>query len=139
MNYILITDYFGKWLKHPDVTDTVMDNAIHLLDKVNALLEEAFADGVDLDINPITGSYVSGNTYGGFRPQDCPQGAPQSSHKTGRAVDIHDRHNILDEWCFKHQDRLMHYDLYMEHPQATPRWCHLTTRAPASGKRVFHP
>ena len=139
MNYILVDDYFGPWRNHPDVTDERLNNALVLLDKVNALLEEAFLDGIDLDINPATGSYVSGKTYGGFRPQDCPQGAPQSSHKQGMAVDIYDPHNTLDEWCFKHQDRLAHHNLYMESPTATPKWLHLTTRAPKSLKRVFMP
>ena len=136
---ILITDYFGKWREHPDATVEVVENAILLLDKVNSLLDEAFADGVDLIINHNTHSYVAGVEYGGFRPQDCKQGAPKSSHKIGKAVDIYDRNNELDEWLFKHQNRLIHYDLYMEHPQATPRWCHLSTKAPGSGKRVFMP
>lgn len=136
---ILIADYFGKWINHPDLTDKVMANAIILLDRVNPLLDAAFEDGIDLQINPLTGSFVAGNTYGGFRPQDCPQGAPQSSHKQGMAVDVFDKTNELDEWAFKNQDRLRLFDLYIEHPQATPRWCHLTTRPPGSGKRVFLP
>lgn len=147
MTYIDIGDYFGKWIKHPDVTDEVTISAIKLLDKVNAILEEAFTDGIDFDINPATNSYVAGQTYGGFRPQDCPQGSPGSSHKTGAGIDIHDGSvsggGQLGEWLFKHQNRLMHHGLYMEHPTATvgknTRWVHLTTRAPRSGRRVFMP
>jgi len=29
--------------------------------------------------------------------------------------------------------------LYMEHPDATATWTHLTTRAPHSGRRAFYP
>ena len=33
------------------------------------------AAGVSIPDNPATKNGVSGQTFGGFRPQDCPQGA----------------------------------------------------------------
>lgn len=139
MTYLTISDYFGKWRNHPDATAEVVANAEILIQRVNVLLDDAFRDGVNFHLNALTNSYVSGKEYGGFRPQSCPQGAPKSSHKQGKAVDIFDKNNDLDEWLLKHQSLLERYGLYMEHPGATPRWCHLTTRAPGSGKRVFFP
>lgn len=136
---ILLHEYFGQWLNHKDATDAVVANAEEFLSKVNSILDIAVVDGIDLRINPVTGNHISGKTYGGFRPQDCPQGAPTSSHKVGRGVDIYDPDNSLDDWLMKHQSILKTHCLYMEHPDATPRWCHLTDRSPASGKTVFKP
>lgn len=136
---ITVADYFGKWADHPDATDTVVESAEEMLSRVNSLLEVAVHDGVDLQINPATGTYISGQTLGGFRPQDCGQGAPTSSHKVGRGVDIYDPHNALDSWCYLHQDILKHLGLHMEHPDATNTWCHLTDRAPRSGNTCFFP
>jgi hypothetical protein len=136
---ITIQDYFGPWEDHDDVTGEVIDNALELLGKVNDLIEVAFADEVDFPLNPVTKSHIAGKTYGGFRPQDCPQGAPTSSHKTGKGIDIYDPKHTISRWCFLHQAELKERGLYMEHPSATPTWCHLTTRAPGSGKTCFHP
>ena len=136
---ISIEDYLGVWAGHKDADAAVQANATQFLLSVNAFLEEAFADGIDMHINPRTKSYISGKTLGGFRPQDAAEGSPMSSHKTGRGVDIYDPFCELAEWAFKHQDRLVHHNLYMEHPSKTIRWLHLTNRAPGSHKRVFLP
>jgi hypothetical protein len=134
---ILLRDYFGKWENHPDLTDARKSNAIVLLDKVNLLLDESARFDIDLIENPATGTYISGQKYGGFRPQDCPQGAPTSSHKEGHGVDIYDPHNALDNWIT--DARLEQFGLYREYPLVTRGWCHLTDRAPRSGKRTFLP
>jgi hypothetical protein len=42
-------------------------------------------------------------------------------------------------WCLVNLKTLEEAGLYMEHPAKTPGWVHLTTRAPASGNRVFLP
>jgi hypothetical protein len=104
---------------------------------VNALLLEADAHEVELIENPATGTYVSGQTYGGFRPQSCPIGAPNSSHKQGEGVDIYDPNNALDNWIS--DGILAKHDLFREAASATSGWVHLTSRAPKSGKRSFYP
>jgi hypothetical protein len=134
---ITVTEYFGKWLDHEDATLERQNNAAVLLSKVNLLLEVAVDDGVDLHRNSVTGSQVSGQTYGGFRPMDCPQGSSKSSHKQGRGVDVYDPQNDLDDWLT--DAMLEEYELYREHPDDTERWCHLSTRRPPSGKRTFKP
>lgn len=132
--HITLADYFGPWV---DEIDEYKEAAEEMLDKVNRLLMTAEAHGVDLKINPVTKTYVSGKTYGGFRPQDCPQGAPQSSHKQARAVDVYDPQGELDRWIT--DARLAEFDLYREHPNATAGWCHLSDKAPKSGRRTFIP
>jgi hypothetical protein len=132
-------DYFGQWITHPDVTAEVMAAVRDFLPLVNDLLQICIDGGVVLEINPRTKTYVAGETYGGFRPSTCPQGAPASSHKVGRGVDIYDPHNELDGFLMLHQKLLKDRGLFIENPDVTIHWCHLTNRAPNSGKTVFNP
>ena len=134
---ISFTDYFGPWLGCSEMTDDAEDNANELLATVNDILEIAESCGVDLPTNHKTGTLVSGEKFGGFRPQSCKEGAPKSAHKIGAAVDVFDPDNKLDEWL--NDDILTTFDLYREHPDSTPGWCHLTTRAPKSKRRTFYP
>lgn len=136
---ITLNEYVGSHRDSPDWTPTREQNATRLLAASAALEIEMMDDGVAFPINPVTKSGVGGITYGGFRPQDCPQGAPDSSHKEGQAVDRYDPRNEIDDWIMKHLDRLEFHGLYIEHPSATKSWSHWTTRAPRSGNRVFYP
>lgn len=134
---ITVAQYFGDWLGHTDATEERKENAQKLLEKVNSLLFAAQMGGVVPPVNPNTACQISGSRYGGFRPQSCPQGAPESSHKVGRGVDIYDPQNRLDEWLS--DDILEAFGLYREHPDSTDRWVHLTDRPPHSGRRTFQP
>lgn len=136
---ITLQQYFGPWWEHADVTPERKANAERLLEMVERLELLALVDGVEFPDNPVTESGVSGQTYGGFRPQDCPQGAPHSSHKEGLAVDRYDPSNAIDNWCVENQDLLVQCGIYIEHPKATPRWSHWSIKAPKSGKHVFIP
>lgn len=76
----------------------------------------------------------------GYRPgrfNKAAGGAPKSAHLTCEAVDIADSNGTLKTWLFNHQDYLERCGLYMEDPAITPGWCHLQTRRPPSGNRVF--
>lgn len=134
---ISFEQYFGPWIDNADATDERKANARVMLVAVNNLLDEAAQDGVPCPVNPATGSQVSGQTLGGFRPQNAAQGAPQSSHKQGMAVDVFDPTNALDNYVT--DEILEAFDLYREAPASTPHWIHLTTRAPGSGRRTFMP
>lgn len=136
---LTLQQYFGKWLKCDDATDRRKDNAEVLVVRVNKLVAVMEQGGVSFKVNPLTGSIVGGETLGGFRPQACPIGAPQSAHKEGLAVDIYDPDNKIDAWITSHAKELAQYGLYFEHPTATPRWSHWTIRAPKSGRRFFYP
>ena len=130
---ITIDQYFGEF-QH---TGDHVNNAKVLLNRVNVLIGDAKKYGVVIKTNKATGSEISGSTFGGFRPEDCPQGAKLSSHKQAMAVDVYDPDNALDGWL--DDIKLLKYDLYREHPEQTKSWCHLSTKAPKSGKRTFLP
>ena len=122
---ISVADYFGKYADHKDATPDVKANADHLLCQVNLLLEAMIADGCTPLWNPHTSNLVSGSGNGGFRPQDCPIGAPKSKHKTGHGVDIYDPYRELAKWCYAHPDGLQTLGLSMENARWTPSWLHL--------------
>jgi hypothetical protein len=134
---ITVENYFRAYAGHPEITAEIRANAEKLLYAVNDLLVCAMQQGVTLRTNPATGTFVSGQDNGGWRPQACPIGAPTSSHKTGRGVDVADHDGTLDAWIT--DQCLADFNLYREHPDATLGWCHLTSRAPGSGHRTFFP
>ena len=134
---ITASDYFKAYSDHPDLTDEIRDNADALLIKVNALLDECVENGWVPRINPATGTYISGQDNGGWRPPECPMGAATSSHKVGRGVDIADGNGRLDAMIT--DGMLVRHALYREAPEATAGWVHLTDRSPKSGKRTFWP
>jgi len=130
-------DYFKAYAGHADITPDIEANAEVLLVKVNSLLEACILSGFKPTANPATGTLISGQNNGGWRPPECAIGAPSSAHKTGEAVDIYDPENELE--VLIGVDELTRHGLYKEHPNATPRWLHLGTRAPRSGNRIFMP
>lgn len=136
---ITIEQYVGPHAQSEDWTPARQQNAVDLLAACEELEGEMEVNGVHFPDNPATGCGVSGQTFGGFRPQSCPQGASNSSHKDGAGVDRYDPRGEIDAWCLAHQDRLEACGIYIEHPSATPGWSHWTTRAPRSGNRVFYP
>lgn len=90
---------------------------------------------------PNTGTQISGSQGGsgdgGFRLQTATTGADHSSHKEGKGIDIYDPVDHLDSVLT--DTLLAQSGLYREASSATPHWCHLTTRSPASGHRTFIP
>lgn len=140
---ISLSDYFGTYTaKHKDVTVARYANAERLLRAVNRLMLLGVAEGVLFEYNPKTKSQISGEKNGGFRPQDCPIGAPQSSHKECLAVDLYDPVGKIDEWLQTSKEAKKIYEdlgLYFEHPSATIGWSHWQMRKPGSGRRFFLP
>jgi hypothetical protein len=134
---ITLTDYFAGYVDHPDITQAHIDNAVILLAAVNGLLTEALRNGkVDLETNPKTGTLISATKNGGWRPKNCPEGAPNSSHKEGKGIDVYDPDGDIDGWI--DDDVLEWFGLYREHPAQTKGWFHATTRPPKSGRRTFY-
>lgn len=132
---ITLDEYFGKWKG----TEEQIHNAVILLGRVNKLHDHLVSKGVTFPYNPVTKSLVSGEKYGGFRPQSCPIGAPQSAHKDGKAIDLYDPLNEIDDAILADPDILVQFDLYIEHPEATDTWSHWSSKPPKSGKRIFYP
>ena len=119
-------------------TDEQEDAAVELLERVENLCTTV---AWDFPIDPDTGTAISGSKGGsgdgGFRLTTATTGSARSSHKEAKAVDLYDPKNELDDLI---TDALLSaYNLYREHPDDTPGWCHLTTRAPGSGRRTFKP
>src|SRR3990167_1686589 len=142
---ISLTDYFQGKLH--DAEHEIM--ADDLLVRVNELLAEAERAGVALAVCPNTGTWISGSKGGagdgGFRLLTSTTGSARSSHKEAKAVDVYDPGGRLDDWLDDFEvgvgdnTKLAEHGLYREAPNATNGWCHLTTRAPGSGRRTFNP
>ena len=135
---ITLQEYFSD-KPHPNEYNL---NALTLLYRVNNLIAAYTTDTGKLpQINPITGSQVSGSKGGdgGFRLPTSTTGSSKSAHKLGMAIDLVDHDQHLDKWLDKNPDALIKYDLYREEPASTVNWCHLSTRKPLSGKRTFKP
>ena len=135
---ITLQDYFSD-KPHPNEYNL---NALTLLYRVNNLIAAYTTDTGKLpEINPITGSQVSGSKGGdgGFRLPTSTTGSSKSAHKQGMAIDLVDHDQHLDKWLDAKPDALIKYDLYREASASTPNWCHLSTRKPLSGKRTFKP
>ena len=135
---ITLQEYFSD-KPHPNEYNL---NALTLLYRVNNLIAAYTTDTGKLpEINPITGSQVSGSKGGdgGFRLPTSTTGSSKSAHKQGMAIDLVDHDQHLDKWLDAKPDALIKYDLYREEPASTVNWCHLSTRKPLSGKRTFAP
>jgi len=142
---ITLAQYFAS--KPHDAGHDVF--ADELLGAVNALLAEAESAGVKVPPCPNTGTQISGSKGGsgdgGFRLTTATTGVATSSHKEARAVDVYDPVGALDDWLdlFEHgagdNHKLAEHGLFREAPNATSGWCHLSIRAPKSGRRTFVP
>jgi hypothetical protein len=127
---VTLADYYmGRDAKFPDeLTDEMRWNAASTVDRVNQLLE---AFGSDRKVNS------------GWRPlainSSVLKAAKKSKHLTCQACDLADDDGALDAWCLQNQDALERIGLWQEHPDSTPRWCHVQIVPPNSNNRVFRP
>ncbi|MGA0023933.1 MAG: D-Ala-D-Ala carboxypeptidase family metallohydrolase [Burkholderiales bacterium] len=111
-----------------ELTRELRANARDTVRRVNRLLKRAG---------------LSAAVSSGWRPAvinaTIPGAAMGSKHISCLAIDLEDRSGALDAWCMAHLDVLEEIGLWLEHPDATPGWCHLQTQPPRSGSRVFSP
>jgi len=140
---IELKDY---WAQHRDgnelsLTPEIEEDAERTVKLANQLLVEASLAGVNLHLNPATGTHVSS----GWRPPSVnanTQGAaPNSKHMTGQAIDIYDPDGDLDNWLITDSGlkALEDLGLWIEHPLATKGWSHLQIIPPGSRHRVYFP
>ncbi len=141
---ITVADYWqgrdAEWPLQLDVQ--TRRNAAITIDLVNRLLVIAKTAGVPLSAN-AGGTLVNS----GWRPPKVnaatPGASPTSLHMTAQAIDLYDPAGHLDAWLLACPQPLIDLGLWQEHPDATPRWCHVQTRPQRSfaqtGLRVFHP
>jgi hypothetical protein len=114
------------------LTDDLCANAVETVCCANLLIAR---------FEQTTGKTCNGVTSG-WRPavvNEAVGGAKKSNHMIGKAVDIADPGNALDDWIMGNTEALASAGLWMEHPDATPGWCHVQTVPPRSGNRVFKP
>jgi hypothetical protein len=121
--------YMGRDRLHRgELTRELRANARETLRRVNRLLRRA---GLVRKVSS------------GWRPAavnaTVPGAAKGSKHLSCQAIDLEDRDGGLDAWCINHLDALEELQLWLEHPDATPGWCHLQILPPRSGRRVFYP
>lgn len=128
---ITLADYFmGRDASHgTELTTELRVNAHAIVERANALL--------------VLSRAAVGHVNSGWRPQSInasiPNASPRSRHLTCQAIDLRDADGSLDAWCMSHLDALEALALWLEHPNATPGWCHVQTVPPRSGRRVFEP
>lgn len=121
--------YMGRDRQYyAELTPELRANARETVRRVNRLLQRAG---------------LARKVTSGWRPAavnaTVPGAATGSKHITCVAIDLEDRDGALDAWCMAHLDILEEIGLWLEHPDATPEWCHLQTMPPRSGNRVFEP
>jgi hypothetical protein len=136
MNEISIADYFmGRdKIYASDLTTQIQENAAETVRRANLLMgffylqnPKAHRRGVNSGWRPPA---INGATKGA---------ATKSNHMIGKAIDMGDDDEELDNWCMSPagQKCLTDIGLWLEHPESTPRWCHIQIVPPASGNRVF--
>ena len=127
---INVDQYFmGRNKTYPEeLTAELLTNASITVSRVNQLLD-------------VFGQSRTVNS--GWRPQainaSVPNAAKKSKHTTCQACDLNDDDGSLDAWCMANLKHLERIGLWLEHPDSTPRWCHVQIIPPGSGNRVFRP
>lgn len=146
MSTILTLDHYwrGRDKTHGHLlTPELRANAQRTVDVANELFSLAGDGGVML-----TPAQPYGMARSGWRPPDinaATQGAAKGSlHMQCLALDAEDPYGLLAAWCFANRDTVLRdLGLWMEHPTATPTWCHIQTQPMASfkrtGLRYFYP
>ena len=140
-----LDDYVGGYADSPDWNDERKANAAALMTACEGLQADLEAAGIHFQLNPATGTTISGEGHGGFRDQTCTIGAPNSAHKSGEAVDRYDPENEIDEYLWQDYQKngdnslLVKHGIYCEVTQSTPLWSHWSTRRPPSGHHWFVP
>ena len=134
MNFTLEQYLMGRDKKYA-CPQFVKSNAEVLLVRVNKLC---------IMYNFATGR-IARELTSGWRPVEVnnavPGAAKNSKHTIGQAIDVSDDDGALDTWLLTSEGlgALDECQLWLESPGSTPRWSHLQSVSPNSGKRVFNP
>ena len=129
--------YMGRDLTYgKELTEQIAKNAEDTVFKVNRLLGQFYAANPGAKERTVSSGWrpaaINANTKGA---------AKKSNHMVGNACDLHDEDGRLDMWCMSPagQKAMADICLWLEHPSATPGWCHVQRVPPGSGNRVFYP
>jgi hypothetical protein len=143
---ITLQQYFGgrRDTHGLECSPGIETNAARTVEIVNNLLVNVERFGIVVPVNE-GGDFSGSQLNSGWRPpsiNSCTAGAsPTSLHMTGEAVDLHDPDGELDEFLLTPEGQYLLTDLglWLESPTKTWGWCHVQTRPPKSGNRVFLP
>lgn len=134
---IHVEDYLGHMSHIEEPSSEVIENARDLLSRVNVLLSRV------RELDPEMEAAKDPKVNSGWRPASYNLtvlgAAKRSLHITGQAIDLADPDGELDEFLFDNAHLLEEVGLWVEHPAATRRWCHLQSESPRSGNRFFWP
>lgn len=130
-DWITSSNKYPERAKSEDLTDEVKNNAGSFLAILNDFLQELTPD-------------VKYSVSSGFRPSSInskiPNAAKRSLHMTGFAIDLVDLDGELDKLIQSKPELLDKYGLWLEHPDATPKWCHIDKGTRSQRKiRIFQP
>jgi len=131
-DWITSSDRYPERADSKELTKEVLKNADEFLARVAGLLRELGVDTLKLKVSS------------GFRPSHVnagiPNAAKRSLHMIGKAVDLRDPGNKIDELVSERYQLLDRFGLWLESPICTPGWCHLDcgVRVPRA-KRIFIP
>jgi len=129
--YLTASGKYPEREHHVELNSQLYENASNLLNNVNAFL-------IELGIKEATVS-------SGFRPSNInasiPNASKKSLHMTCQAIDILDINGELDALILEAPQLLKKHNLWLEHPIATPTWCHLdiSTNRKDRNIRIFKP
>lgn len=128
MRYISMNEFLMGRIKMEDLPSELIGNANTIVPCANMLLEKF-------------GSFRACNSgYRSFEDQmKINPKVTKSKHLTCEAVDLEDKDGKLKTFCLANLKLLKDLGLWMEHPDATPTWCHVQCSPPKSGDRVFRP
>lgn len=137
--------YFQGYAGHAEITPALEAAADAWCEKVNRFLDRAVAAGVPLQRNRVTGTMISGERNGGWRPSECPIGARFSKHKTAHGGDLFDPNRYIASWSLSDEGAaaMEEIGLWAERFEWTPGWAHLQDIAagtpPRPAVRFFIP
>lgn len=138
---ITLEQYFmGRDRTHAlQLSTELRANAWRTVEAANKLLVLAKGAGV----RPTPG-LAWGMVRSGWRPPDINATTKNASrtslHMQCLAIDIEDNNGELRDWALKVASTVLRdLALWLEHPSATPSWCHVQLKPPGSGNRVFLP
>ena len=121
----------GKYPERASESNSDIEaSATVLLEKVNAVLEDCGLKDVKVS--------------SGFRPESVnakiTNAAKKSAHMSGKAIDLVDVDGKIKALVQSKPELLRKLGLFMEHPDATPTWCHLDYVVRADRpNRIFKP
>ena len=129
-DYITASGRYPERLQSLELTEEVKQEAINLLDAVNALLAK-------IGITAVTVS-------SGFRPSSVNAkikgAATKSMHTLGRAVDLADADGAIAAKIQANPAELARFGLWLEDPASTKGWVHLDNKIrSARAVNIFKP